>query len=400
MARKANQLTAVQVRNLTKAGKYEDGSGLRLVVSDHGARNWVLRASVDGRRREFGLGGYPDVSLEQARRKAEEKRVDLRSGSSPQTVKLSSGRAAVPIDRITFRMAFAQYYATKEKTLSNEKHREQWRSTMNTYVFPFIGDTAVQDVTGPDIRKLLLPIWNAKQETARRVLQRVKVVFAFTIFNGWRATANPCEGVKEAMHSEPRCVEHYRAMPYTNVPAFVRDLQELKSWPETKLAFEWLILTATRSGETRGARWDEIDEKRNTWVIPAERMKKRKKHIVPLCGRCLEILGSAKALQRRSVLIFPSQQGGVLSDMTLTKLLRDHGYAGVATAHGFRSSFRDWCAEVAKVDEDVAEAALAHEVKDKTKAAYKRAQFLEERRVLMQRWDDYLQAVEKISKPT
>ncbi len=206
MAKSTNKLTAVQVRNLTSPGRYEDGSGLRLVVNDRGNRNWVFRITVDGKRREFGLGGYPNVSLEQARRKAEQKRAEARSGSLGKTIKLASGRAAVAVDRITFRMCFAQYFATKEPTLTNPKHRQQWRNTMRDYAFPFIGDTPVADVAGPDIRELLLPIWNEKQETAHRVLQRVRAVFAFSIFHGWRTTANPCEGVIEARRIKTSCV--------------------------------------------------------------------------------------------------------------------------------------------------------------------------------------------------
>jgi len=385
----AYKLTAKQVQSFKKPGAYEDGNGLRLVVHEGGSRNWVLRVQVNGKRTSAGLGAYPEVTLENARELAALRRKAIKCGDEAPRVKIA-GRASIAANAVTFRMAFSNFFEKREKELTNPKHRQQWRNTMATYAYPVIGDKAVADVTGPDIETILRPIWMEKPETARRVLQRLTEIFDAAIFHRWRTTANPCTGVRQVLAKKRPEAKHHRAMPYADVPAFITKLREFPSWPETRLALEFLILTASRSGEIRGARWDEVDAEKGIWTIPANRMKRRKPHAVPLSPRCLEILKEAKALKRRSVLIFPSQEGGVLSDMTFTKLLRDQGYGNVATAHGFRSSFRDWCAEVAKVDEDVAEAALAHVVRDKVKAAYKRTQFLEERRTLMALWATYI----------
>jgi integrase len=213
------------------------------------------------------------------------------------------------------------------------------------------------------------------------------------ILRGQREKASPCIGVAQELGVAHIKVEHHRALPYAEVPGFVKTLRICNSNEVTKLAFEWLILTATRSGETRGARWEEIDETHALWAIPKERMKgpqaKRREHVVPLPARCLKILKRARALNPTNPLLFPGYRGEQLSDMTLTKVLRDLGFAERATVHGFRSSFRDWATESAKAREVVAEAALAHAVDDKTEAAYRRAVYLDERRGLMRRWAVY-----------
>jgi integrase len=248
----------------------------------------------------------------------------------------------------------------------------------------------VSDVTHADILEVLEPIWYEKPETAKRVLQRIEAVFKSAILRGQRDKASPCNGVAQELGVRHRDVEHHRALPYAEVPAFIKRLHACPSEPATKLAFEWLVLTATRSGETRGALWSEIDEAKALWTIPKQRMKANVEHVVPLSRRCLEVAKQARALNPLSDLLFPgSRTGKELSDMTLTKLLRDNGLADRATAHGFRSSFRDWCTEVDHTREVVSEAALAHQVGDKTEAAYRRSTYLDERRQLMQRWADF-----------
>jgi integrase len=260
---------------------------------------------------------------------------------------------------------------------------------MRDYVYPHIGDKAVADVTAGDIVAVLTPIWFEKPETAKRVLQRVEAVFKSAILHGHRKLASPCVGVAQELGTRHRKTEHHRALPYAQVPDFLVRLRAGPSWPATRLAFEWLILTATRSGETRLAQWAEIDEQAALWTIPAERMKAKRPHSVPLSPRCLEILQALRAVHPSapSDLLFPSMKAGSpLSDMTLTKVLRDMGLAHTATVHGMRSSFKVWCAEAAKVRDEVSEAALAHVIPEKVRAAYLRTAFLEERKPLMAAW--------------
>jgi integrase len=367
------------------AGVHEDGGGLRLVVEESGARRWVLRVTIAGKRHNRGLGPFPLVTLDAARDRAIDVRRAAREGRD-----LAQERRQQVARATTFRQAFDAMFDLRRQGLSNAKHLNQWPATMEAYVFPKIGSRPVGDVTHADILELLEPIWFARPETAKRVLQRIETVFKSAILRGQRERASPCIGVAQELGVRHRDVEHHRALRYTEVPAFLRLLHTCPSEPITKLAFEWLILTATRSGETRGALWQEIDEAKAVWAIPKERMKAGVEHIVPLSPRCLEIAKEAHALNPESDLLFPgSRTRRELSDMTFTKLLRDNDLADRATAHGFRSSFRDWCTEVDKTREVVAEAGLAHQVRDKTEAAYRRAAYLDERVGLMQRWAAY-----------
>jgi integrase len=293
---------------------------------------------------------------------------------------------------VTFRAAFESYFEMKEQQLSNPKHAAQWRSTLEAYVFPVIGATPVANVTPAQVIDILKPIWTDKPETAKRVLQRMRVVFEAAIVRGDRLTAAPTTGVSTVLGQRKRSgQQHHAALPYAQVPAFVAKLRSLPARPATRLAFEFLILTATRSGEVRLASYAEINEANRIWTIPAERMKAREAHVIPLSSRALEILALLGDACHQDDLLFPGRNlGQPMSDMTLTKLLRDAGLSGQATAHGFRSSFKDWCAEYLKIRDEVSEAALAHTIPDKVRAAYLRTRFLDERRDLMQAWSDYV----------
>jgi len=368
-------------------GTHEDGGGLRLIVEPGkpGARRWVQRVTIGGRRHNRGLGPYPLISLEAAREAAGEIRRAARDGRD-----LLAERKQERARSVSFRHAFAAFFAIRQKALSNAKHLGQWPATMETYVFPRIGDKAVSEITHADILAILEPIWFDKPETARRVLQRLELVFKSAILRGQREKASPCIGIAQELGVAHLKVEHHRALPYKEVPTFLKMLRACNSTPVTKLAFEWLILTATRSGETRGARWDEIDSERLLWTVPEQRMKGRRNHVVPLPPRCLHILKKARALNPSNELLFPGPRTREeLSDMTFTKVLRDLKLHDRATAHGFRTSFRGWATEHDKSREVVAEAALAHAVSDKTEAAYHRAVYLEERVGLMKRWALY-----------
>lgn len=379
-----HKLSAVRVKALKAPGKYEDGGGLRLVVGPGGGKNWVVRVTVSGRRLERGLGTYPDISLDAARdaaakaRKAAEVNLDIKAEERREA-----------LAAMTFREMFKITLAQREKQLSNAKHLKQWTSTMETYVFPVIGNTPVADVTTAQVLKVLTPIWFAKPETAKRISQRMEAVFKSAIVRGARRTASPSIGVAEELGTKHRVISHHASMPWQEVPQFIVRLRNSgpRRFQVTSLALEFLILTATRSGETRGALWSEIDLDRATWVIPPERMKAREEHRIPLSARALEILSELRVMFPRSQLVFPSKGGVPLSDMTLTKVLRDEEVA--ATPHGFRSSFKVWSSERAKVPHEVSEAALAHSLGTKVVAAYLRTDFLDERRPLMTAWADY-----------
>ena len=387
-----NRLSQLEV-NYAQVGMHADGGGLYLQVTKTASgelnKSWLYRYSVSGRERQMGLGALTEVKLADARQKAAECRQQRLEGIDPIEARESARRMA-EVTAITFRRAFETYFAAKRKSLSNAKHAAQWQSTMETYVFPTIGDRPVAEIEAREILDLLTPIWFVKAETARRVLQRMEAVFKSAILRGYRPRVSPCVGVKEELGTRHQKVTNHRALHYRRIPTFLADLRVSNSQPATRLAFEWLVLTATRSGETRLACWSEIDERARLWTIPAERMKAKRSHAVPLSRRCLEILKHARALYPSSTLIFPGTKlGSALSDMTFTKILRDIGYAEEATPHGMRSASKVWCAEITQVRDEVSEAALAHTIPQKVRAAYLRTDFLEERKALMATWGKY-----------
>jgi integrase len=387
-----NRLSQLEVNN-AQVGMHADGGGLYLQVTKTASgqlnKSWLYRYSVGRRERQMGLGSLANVKLLDARRKAAECRQQRLDGIDPIEARESAQRLA-EASAITFRRAFETYFATKRKSLSNTKHAAQWQSTMETYVFPSIGNRPIAEIEAREILDLLTQIWFAKAETARHVLQRMEAVFKSAILRGYRQRVSPCVGVKEELGTRHQKVVNHRALHYRRIPTFLADLHLSNSQPATRLAFEWLVLTATRSGETRLARWSEIDERARVWTIPAERMKAKRAHIVPLSKRCVEILRAARALYPASDFIFPGvKTGAPLSDMTFTKVLRDMRLGEEATPHGMRSAFKVWCAEVAKVRDEVSEAALAHTIPEKVRAAYLRTDFFQERKALMVTWATY-----------
>jgi integrase len=294
--RTRNRLTALAVEKQSRPGTYADGGGLSLIVTDTVAKKWELRIAVGGRRRQLGLGVYPCVSLEEVRNKATQIRIGASEGRDLMLEQRQSQRsAATPQRLITFQAAFDCYFEMKEQQLSNDKHKAQWRSTMQAYVFPAIGKRRVDEIGAAEVIDILKPIWNTKRETARRVLQRMRVVFEAAIVRGERDKASPTIGVAAVLGSRNRKLEHHPAMPYADVPAFVSRLRRLEGWPATRLGFEFLILTASRSGEVRLSTWDEIDIDAALWNVPAERMKARVEHSVPLSHRAVAILRETRA---------------------------------------------------------------------------------------------------------
>ena len=343
-------------------GRHADGNGLYLFVQPSGARSWVQRLIIRGRRRELGLGSVALVSLAEAREKALANRKLAREGGDP----LAEKRRAQGVP--SFAEAAARVLQQKQAGWRSSTHPRDWLSSLERYAFPRIGKMPVSEVTSADVLEILTPIWHLKAVMARCVQQRMRAVLEWAVAMEFRLD-NPCDRV---------------------VPVVIKTVRATNARPVVKLAFEFLVLTAARSGEVRGAVWTEIDRDEGVWTIPATRMKAKREQRVPLCRRAIEILGAARTLgEGGSPLLFPSvQQGKQLSDMMLSGLLKDLKISAVP--HGFRSSFRDWAAEETDHPREVIEAALAHVVRNKVEAAYARSDLFERRRILMDEWAHYL----------
>jgi integrase len=374
-------LTAVKVKSLNEVGRHADGNGLYLIVEPSGAKRWMLRIVVQGRRRDIGLGSAQLVSLAEAREKANNLRKVARQGGDP----IAERKAKVGVP--TFAEAARIVHAEHAEAWRNKKHTDQWINTLVTYVFPTLGERRVDQIDTPDVLKVLSPIWLKKPETARRVKQRIGTVLDWAKAAGFRSGDNIVHGVSKGLPRQPERKRHHATLPYTEVPAFIRTLRASDSNEPTKLAFEFLILTATRTNEVLQARWTEVKD--GVWTIPAERMKARREHRVPLSPRCLAILRRAKQLSDGGEYVFCGRsEGKPLSNMALLMTLRRMKLA--VTVHGFRSAFRDWAAERTNIPREVCEMALAHTIKDKAEAAYRRGDLLDKRRELMTAWAEFV----------
>lgn len=378
------RLSALRVRNVKEPGRYADGNGLYLVVDPSGARRWILRTVIRGRRRDIGLGSSQLVPLADARVEAARLRRLARTGGDPLAERRRERRKIV-----TFKEAAKQVHESHAATFKNVKHRAQWLASLEADVFPVFGDRPVDSIESSDVLKALSPIWTTKPETARRLKQRIKVVLDWAKASGYRSGDNAVEGVAKVLPKVRQTATHHPALPYREVPGFVFALREFKTSGAIKLAFEFLILTAARTSEVLEARWEEIDREATTWTVPANRIKAGREHRVPLSPRCLELLDKAAAIADSGPFVFPGRSPKApLSNMAFLMLLRRIERTDI-TAHGFRSSFRDWAAEKTTTPRTVVEAALAHVVKDKTEAAYFRSDLFELRRDLMNAWDRF-----------
>ena len=380
------RLTPLRVREIKKPGDYADGNGLYLRVDPSGSKRWVQRLTIRGKRHHLGLGSAQHVKLAHARAQAAENKRVVQDGGDPLADKR---QATMP----TFAQAAEKVIELNRPTWTNDKHIYTWRMTFTNYVNPFIGDRPVGEVTTADVLAALTPIWTSKPETARRVRQRIGAVMEWAVAHNYRPDNPAGPALSRVLPRMPRTQQHQRAVPYAEAAAVLRRFWDTDADLATKLSFEFLVLTATRSSETRLAAWDEIDWRNRVWTIPAKRMKgrlgDRQEHRVPLSGRALEVLEQAKALGNGSDLIFPSPLNGrAISDATHRVRLESLGVDAVP--HGFRSSFRDWAAEQTNAPHAVMEAALAHRVKGQAEAAYARSDLLEKRRILMDEWADYL----------
>ena len=375
------KLTATAVRAASEPGRYGDGDGLFLLIGKRGGKSWMVRVQKNGRRRDIGLGSASKVPLKLARERATEVRQQIESGIDPVAQRAKA--AGIP----TFLEAAKAVHAEHKKSWKNGKHQNQWLTTLETYAFPSLGDRSVADVDTAAVRDTLAAIWLEKPETARRLRQRIRTVIDWSVAKGYRDSSLAMPVIDKALPKQRAKVRHHAALPYAELPAFMAELRKTESMG--RLALEAVILTAARSGEVRLATWAEIDLDAATWTVPAERMKAGREHVVPLSKPVLDLLERMKAHKRGdSDLVFPGmKRGKPLSDMTLTKALRDMGRT--ETAHGFRSTFRDWIAEQTTWPAELAEAALAHVVSDKTVAAYQRGAMLDKRRELMAAWAEY-----------
>ena len=377
---KALSTRAVQTaRPGHRAKRIADGGGLYLFVTPNGSKSWVLRTVVKGRRCDLGLGSTALVPLAEAREQAVRLRKIARARGDPLAERRHE-RRLVP----TFEVAARQVHAAHAPTFKSSKHRKQWLSSL-TPMFAAIGAKRVDDVTTGDILTAISPHWLARPATSRRVFQRLRVIFEWCKAQGYYTGGNPTDGITKVLPKHRRSPKHYPALPYPEVPAFLEDLRRVNVSESAKLAFEFMILCATRTSETLHATWDEIDLETETWSIPGRRMKAGVDHRVPLAPRCLGILTRAKAADS-GAFVFPGRTADTpLSTMTFLMTLRRLGRSTI-TPHGFRSTFRDWAAEQTNAPRAVCEAALAHALRDKTEAAYHRTDLFERRRELMTAW--------------
>ncbi|KWA71713.1 integrase [Burkholderia ubonensis] len=371
-------------------------TGLLLTPTKSGCK-WILRftSPVTRKRRDAGLGTYPEISIAEARDRALAMRKLIDNGEDPIDHRNREREAAiVAAAALTFEKAARQVHEELKPGWKNEKHAAQWISTLETYVFPKLGNRKLDAISPGDCADVLRPIWLTKAETASRTRQRIHAVMQWAWAHGHIA-ANPVAVVDHILPKQSTKAEHQPAMPWRQVPKFVANhLATHDPTDSTRAALLFLILTATRSGEVRGATWDEFDLFGRVWNIPAARMKAKESHRVPLSEKALELIKSLRQHQLHETLVFPSPREKVLSDMTLTSLLRrvkaeSDTIGRVATAHGFRSSFRDWASEHGYA-RDLAERALAHAVKNQVEAAYHRTDLLEQRRPLMEAWTKHV----------
>ena len=376
-----NALTPLFVRSVSRSGRYCDGQGLYLDVRPSGSRGWIQRLTIRGRRAELGLGGFPLVSLKEAREKAFANRKLAREGGDPLSEKRRT--ESTP----TFAEATHQVWKQLRPGWRSPQHAQLWLSSLERYALPRIGGMPVSEVTSADVVGILAPIWHDTAPTARKLRQRIRAVMEWAVAMDLRPD-NPCDRIGPVLGAQGNGVRHRRALPHREVAPAIETVRASGARPVVKLAFELLVLTAARSGEVRGAVWTEMDRDEGVWSIPALRTKGNREHRVPLCGRALEILEEARALSRSSPLVFPSVGGKPIGNTAMSELLRELKIAAVP--HGFRSSFRDWAAEETDHPREVAEAALAHKVRSQIEAAYRRSDLFERRRRLMDDWAGYL----------
>jgi integrase len=404
MARSINRLSHLKVAAAKKRGLYADGGGLYLQVARGGSKSWLFRFKIDGRTRDMGLGPLNSVSLANAREIATECRQQRLAGLDPiEARKAAKADARLLAARATtFDAARDAYIAAHEASWRNAKHGRQWRSTLATYATPVIGGVPVQDVDTPLVLKVLEPIWNTRTETASRVRGRIEAILDWAKARGLRVGENPARWRGHLSNllpkrSKVRRVRHHPALPYAEMPAFITTLRRHEGFAPR--ALEFVIMTATRTGEGLGARWHEFDLEAGLWTIPAGRMKGGREHRVPLPRRVVAMLKELVAM-RLNEFVFPGlKRGRPLGSMRLLTLLRDMEHDHI-TVHGFRSTFKDWASETTSFPDHLSEMALAHVSADKVRAAYARGDLFQKRRELMEAWASYCEPEPRVSDLT
>jgi integrase len=398
MPKRVKNLTAVEVSRIKKPGRHAVGTvaGLLMVVKPSGTRSWVLRTKVGNKRRSIGLGGYPDVTLAMAHEKARNIKEIVESGLDPveEKRKRRDVLKKEQMQYMTFAEAAQRCHRKKTAEFSNDKHVKDWISSIERYVNPRIGTMPVSDIDLPEILSVLKPIWTEKTETASRVRQRIEQVLNWATVSGYRTGENPARWAGNLSEILPkpskiRKEKHFKSMPYQDVAAFMVELRNRSAM--TARALEWIILTACRSSEARGATWDEIDLKNKIWTIPAERMKMDREHRVPLCDDAVKLLQNLPRFEGSNYL-FTAARGGQLSDMSISMLCRRMKVDAVP--HGFRSTFKTWATEMTSFPDLISEMALAHKVGNEVREAYARGDLLDKRRKLMDAWGRFLNQVQ------
>ncbi len=373
-------------------GRYSVGDGLILVVTKSGSRSWIARVlDPSKRRRDIGLGPYPEVSLKDARRRAGEMRNQSREGVDPVAAKRAAART-IP----TFKVAATKAHGERKEAFRNEKHREQWIDSLTSYAFPALGSLPVDQVDGPAVVRALKPVWTAKPETARRVLQRIASVVAWAVAHGYRDHELPVKAIRMGLPKQPKVSPnargtdsrgHFAAIPYTEAATYVSRLRG-SAESISRAALELVMLTVCRSGEARGAKWAEFDLEKAEWKIPGERIKAGVEHTIPLSPAAVAVIKRMQEIRGTGDLVFPSRKGEVLSDVAVSKAHKL--LSPSSTVHGWRSAFRDWAAEQTSLPGEIVEAALAHTNPNRVEAAYRRTNYLDQRRPLMEAWAAYL----------
>jgi len=393
MARQIHRLNALSVKSEIRKGMLADGGGLYLQISAFGTKSWIFRFTRNKRMRDMGLGPFPDVSLLEAREAAQNCRRIVREGFDPIEVRRAEKQAlnAVSVKTMTFRQCADKYISAHDASWKNIKHARQWTSTLETYAYPVIGNLSVNDVDIGLVLKILEPIWNTKSETASRVRGRIESILDWATARKFREGENPArwKGNLDKLlpaRSKIRQVKHHAALPYNDIGPFMAALRQQEGI--SALGLELLILTAARTGEIIKARWSEIDLSNAVWIIPADRMKAGKEHRIPLSQPALDVLGRLKKVAQNEFALPGLRPNSSLSNMAFLQLLKRMDRKDL-TAHGFRSTFKDWATERTNYPNEVSEMALAHSVGNKVEAAYRRGDLFEKRVRIMSDWGRY-----------